>query len=102
MPRATVNIAETQRFDLESCPEGFVVLRKMSYGQVLQRQEMAMQMQMQAQRGKGSDGAARMDIKNMHQEVAVFDFKTCIVEHNLEDDGGRLLDFRVGASTVLL
>ena len=46
MPRATVDVTSTTRFELESLPKteddeaGFVELRKLSYGQILERRDM--------------------------------------------------------------
>jgi hypothetical protein len=100
MPRATVNLNDTRRFDLKSLPGGFIILRKMSYGQILHRQEMAMKMSAQASKGADS---MKMEMENAHQAVAVFEMMTCIVEHNLTgDDENVLLDFRIGATTTLL
>lgn len=90
MPKAIVNFNETHRFELKSLPEGFVVLRRLSYGQKLQRTQMAMEMQMK-QQGKEAEGSFSIATT----KVAQFDFKNCIVEHNLEaDDEGTLLDFK--------
>lgn len=92
MPRATVDISKTRRFDLKTLPEGYVVIHKMSYGQYLQRQEMAMQMQMTSD-NKGTKDGLSMDIKSAQLEVTIFDFKTCIAEHNLTDENDKQLDF---------
>jgi len=105
VPRATVDITATERYDLESVPGGYVVLRRMSYGQFLQRQEMAMQIQMTQQSNgsrRGSSGDAKMDIKNAHLAVASFEMKCCIAEHNLEDDTGNVLDFGQTFTTTIL
>lgn len=99
MPRATVNIAETQRFELKSLPTGYVVLKKMSYGQILARQEMAMRVQMQMASRKQDP---TMEIKNANQEVAVFEFSHSIVDHNLEDEQGARLDFKQAMSVIYL
>jgi hypothetical protein len=89
MPRATTS-QETQRFDLESAPpDGFVVLKKMSYGDYLKRRDMAMKMGVSGFR-KGS-GDEKIDIDMIQEAVTLFEFKTCIVDHNLEDDNGRKL-----------
>jgi hypothetical protein len=89
MPRATVS-TEAQHFDLTSCPGGFVSLKRMTHGQRLHRQDMAMQMSMEADQRKKT---ARMDVTPAQTRVAQYEFKTCIVDHNLEDEGGRKLDF---------
>jgi len=41
MPAAVVDLNSTEKFELKSLPEGFVVLRKMTYGQKLVRQQNA-------------------------------------------------------------
>lgn len=88
MPRATVDVNETTRHDLKSCPGGYVVLRRLSYGEYLQRREMVGRMRFT---GKKLDEAEMVAANKI---VTAFEFKNCIVEHNLEDDNGQLLDFR--------
>lgn len=93
MPKATANINQTQRFDLKSCPEGYVVIRRLSYGKKLERQEITMQMRMYQEEAR-TKGKSSMDISMMARKVAEFDFKNCVAEHNLEDDNGVMLNFQ--------
>lgn len=86
MPRATYNPDKTERFDLESLEGGYVVLRKMSYGQRVQVREMAMQLSMVAK-------TEELGIEMTQMRVDEFEFKTSIVEHNLEDEAGNVLNF---------
>jgi hypothetical protein len=88
MPVAVRSI-ETERFDLKTLPEGFIVLRKMSYGQILQRRTM-MKLSLQMG-GKQKDMQGEMAMANAR--VNEFEFRTCIVEHNLEKEEGVLLNF---------
>lgn len=98
MPNATVT-QETVRKDLKTLPGGYVVLKMMSYGQSLVRKDMMMQMRMEAgQKG----GGAKMDISLLNEEVAVFDFANCIVEHNLEDADGNTLDLKSPSAVRML
>ena len=91
MPVATVD-AEPQRFELQSAPpDGFVILRRMSHGQMLHRQDIAMTMNMQADRR--STGTANVDIKQSQTAVGLFELAVCVVDHNLTDPTGRKLDF---------
>jgi hypothetical protein len=90
MPRATVS-TEPERFDLQSLPEGWVLLRRMSYGERLHRQDMAMQMSMEADQRKKT---AQMNVTPAQTLVANFELKTCVMDHNLEDENGRQLDFK--------
>lgn len=87
MPKATVN-ASAERYDLKSCPEGWIMIRRMSYGQWLKRQEMAIKMQVQQQKR----GASTMDVQMEGLKIARFEYQHCVVDHNLEDDGGNKLD----------
>jgi hypothetical protein len=87
MPRATVDVESTTKKDLKSCPEGFVVLRRMSYGQILQRR-MFTKLEVGGSGGKDFRGELAM----ANAKITEFEFAKCIVDHNLEDAGGRKLD----------
>jgi hypothetical protein len=91
MPQATINFQKTERFDLKSCPEGFVELRRMSYGEKLSRQQMAMEMAMR-EGGKGE--VDDMVLKMTQTRVVEFEFANCVVDHNLEDEAGQKLNFK--------
>ena len=83
MPVATVDPNATRRFDLETAPpDGYVVVRKMSYGQYLHRRDMAAKMMVEAPRGKRSDMKATVDM--VQTATTLYEFQKCIVEHNLE------------------
>lgn len=95
MPKATVSAGTTVHYDLETLPPqdgeegGFVDLRYMSYGEYLKRRDMISNMSF---KGEGKNTEAFMKMAN--EEVARFEFQTCIVNHNLQDDNGKELDFR--------
>lgn len=90
MPRATV-ASNTEKFDLRSAPpDGYVMLRRLTYGEVLRRRDMGTKMQLdQSRRG----GNQKVTIDMIQTETTWFEFKSAIVDHNLEDDAGRKLDF---------
>lgn len=88
MPKATASTS-TERFELKSCPGGFVELRQMSYGEYMTRRQMLSNMSFKAGKNK-DDFQAQMQVVN--EEVTKFEFKTCIVDHNLEDDNGKKLN----------
>jgi hypothetical protein len=98
MPKATVS-TDTEKLDLKSVEGGWVSLRRMSYGEMLQRRGLAAQlgyggpMNRQTRR-QGPAEDSEMIVSMKWDESQYFDFSTCIVDHNLEDDGGRKLDFR--------
>lgn len=86
MPRATVS-SDTERHDLKSAPpDGFVELRRMSYGEYIKRREMLSGMRLE---GKGKDANAVMQLAN--EKVTQFEFAKCIIDHNLEDEQGNKL-----------
>jgi hypothetical protein len=87
MPRATSQGQLEKRFELESCPGGFVILRKMTYGQFLHRRDIAARISVPAD-GKASN----MPFELMQQKVSEYEFSVCVVDHNLEDDSGRKLN----------
>jgi len=91
VPAAVVNMNSTERFDLKSLPpDGYVVLRKMTYGQKLTRQQNAMKMQMEMQRGRKANAKANMEMMTL--QSTLYDFKNCVVEHNLTDEAGAPLN----------
>ncbi len=89
MPKATVNI-DSKRFELKTCPEGYVELMAMPYGKKLFRQQMASAMRFSGG-GKGKNFEGEMDLTNA--KVIEYEFKECITDHNLEKEDGKPLDF---------
>lgn len=94
MPRATVAFAP-QRFDLKSCPGGFVVIKRMSYGLMLYRQQEALRNSM-----SGGDGneSPELVMQMLQKRVAEVEFAKCIVDHNLDDENDNRLDFSTPAA----
>lgn len=90
MPKAVSNIQETQKFDLKSCPEGWVEARRLTYGEKLQRRAMVSGMKIQGAKGK-KDFEGEMQL--VSEQATVFDFQHCIVDHNLEDENDNKLNF---------
>lgn len=103
MVRATVNLAP-EKHNLKSVEGGFVTLKRLTYGQKVERQEMALENVMKADQGGGNRKQRRsgrgqaenveMTMKTMHRAVTLFDFKNCIVDHNLENENGQKLNFQ--------
>jgi hypothetical protein len=71
----------------------------MSYGKYLVRQEMALKLKVQAQQGSRNLDA-EMGMAN--KAVTVFEFKECVVGHNLTDDGDQPLNFAMPHTVELL
>jgi len=90
MPVATVNVDISQKkCELKTLPEGFVVLRQLTYGEQIKKQQMAAKMTFEGQ-GKGFGGG---EFEFFQRKVTEFEFATCIIEHNLEDADGKTLSF---------
>lgn len=90
MPNATI-ANDTQREELKSCPEGFVVLRRLTYGQYLERRDMATQLSIEESEKTGKN---KTDIVTMQRAVAAFEFMHTVVDHNLTGEGDQPLDFQ--------
>lgn len=88
MPTAVVT-DETFHEDLKSCPGGFVVIKRMSFGQKLTRRQMAMKMRM-----SGDKRDMSMDIDMMNRLTTLWSFANLLIEHNLEDQNGVPLNFK--------
>jgi hypothetical protein len=91
MPRATVS-TEATRHDLKSCPGGFVLLKPLPFGKMLERREMASKMSMQQDSGKRQKDQ-KIDFSLMQRMARQFEFTHCIEDHNLEDEQGIKLNF---------
>lgn len=89
MPKAIAEVEDTSRRELKSLPGGFVVLRRMTYGQFVQRRAM-MKLSV-ATTGRNKDFRGEMAMAS--EEIARFEFSHCIVDHNLEDEHGQKLNF---------
>jgi hypothetical protein len=97
MPRATVDTETHLTVNLKTLPEGYVVLKRMSFGEKLDRRAMSASMEVPMGRSggrnrKGRQDDARATMALMQAKVTLFEFAHCIVEHNLEDERGRTLD----------
>lgn len=96
MPRATVSL-EAIRVDLKTCEGGYVDIKQLPYHEMLVRRDRAAKYSMDQQRDTG-----RLDIEMLQAMVREYEFAHCIVDHNLEDDQGRKLDFTNAATLRIL
>lgn len=106
MPKATVS-HDHQRFELETLPGGFVLLRQLSYYEMMHRRDIAAKLYTEQKvetgksrrerRAKGANQPTeemiRSQLEIMNVAIMEFEFSNCIVDHNLEDDNGAKLDF---------
>lgn len=89
MPRATVNLEPGDKQYLKTCPEGWVQLRRLSYGQKLQRQEHVGKLMIEM---KGRKQGTRGEMQMMQAAATLYDYRCCIVDHNLETETGEKLN----------
>lgn len=97
MPKAVVSV-EAKRYDLTTCQDGFVSLKKLSYGELLHSRQLAQTMEMSDNDGGGPKGQLTVNLYG----VAAYDFAHSIIEHNLEDADGRQLNFQNVADVMNL
>lgn len=95
MPRATTDKSKTVRFDLKSCPEGYVMLRKMDYGEVLHRRDIGAYVSGQ---DTSTNGQASTRVEMNNTAVQEFEFRVTVTDHNLEDEAGNKLNFTQAAA----
>ena len=105
MPRAVAS-RETQKFDLDTVEDGYVVLRRMDYGQQLMAQDESIQAITRDRRKRNGSGPSEnvneVEMKLISSTATARAFAACIVDHNLEDDQGRKLDFTNPSDVFLL
>jgi hypothetical protein len=77
-------------YTLQTCPGGFVKLRRMSYGELLTSQDMAYQVSVKESKD-GGDPEAGVNVTQA--KIFEYQFRTCILDHNLDDEHGRRLRF---------
>lgn len=102
MPKATTNISDTEKYELKTCPEGYVLLRRLSYGEMIERRSLSGKLNLNATPGKGKTNDVQAFIQMANRLVTEFEFKNCIVDHNLEDENGTALDFRKATTLSVL
>ena len=98
MPRATVS-QDTIRIELKTCPpDGFVELRTLTFHEMNSRLEIAGRMYQEQQTPKRGMKQKQPDTVRSYMEIAntavtEYEFRNCIVNHNLEDENGDPIDF---------
>lgn len=94
MPVAVV-INSTVRKNLKTCPpDGYVVIRRMNYGESLKRRDMMASIAMQLDTKGNKNEGARMQMDLLQEKTSLWEFGNLIVEHNLTDANDRTLNFK--------
>lgn len=89
MPRATANVVDAEKYELKTLPDGFVQLRRLTYGQKLERRAMSSVASAETQKGNKN---MKLQMQMINEQATLFDFTHCIVDHNLEDENGNKLN----------
>jgi hypothetical protein len=90
MPVAVVH-EEPERRDLKTCPpDGYVLIKRFTYGEKLERRKFMSKMEMEGSRGTKS---VKTTLDIFSEGAELFDFAHAIVEHNLTAKDGRPLVF---------
>ena len=102
MPKATVD-PEVHHYDLQTCPGGYVELRALSFHEMESRKDIAGRMYQEEKvnrvRGRkvpqNEEEILRAYFEAMNVKVTEFEFRNCIVEHNLfvDDAETQKIDF---------
>lgn len=100
MPKASVDLSTVKKNLKTAPPDGFVVLRRLSFGQKLERQEMATRQVIRGEegnraqrRGNQAPNNMEVDIKMLQRVVTEYEFKHCVVDHNLTIDDTQKFNF---------
>jgi hypothetical protein len=98
VPVAVITDTTGIREELKSLEGGYVVIKRMTYGQKLLKSQLTMKMRMDMQ-DKKKMGA---DIDLATRAVALWSFANLIGDHNLTDADGRKLNFRAPSDVEAL
>jgi hypothetical protein len=116
MPIATGLGDDRKRFDLQSLPEGYVVIRRMTYGEKMMRKSFLSKAKInsdgggsRADRRSKSASAFSAELDLMNEQVTQFEFANCILDHNLtylsnpnDPSTETKLDFRIPGHVKML
>jgi hypothetical protein len=95
MPKATIDpTSSSKKVELKTLKGGAVTLRHLTYGEQIKKQQMAAKMTF----ASGNNQMQGGEFEFFQRKVAEFEFSTCIIEHNLEDAEGVLLNFANAAT----
>lgn len=104
MPIGVV-VEESKKFMLKSCPpDGFVVIRRMNYGESLKRKDMmaSIAMEMQSKKSKNEAETTKLQMDLLQEKTSLWEFAQLVVEHNITDAKENLLNFRDPAHVKML
>ena len=99
MPRATV-VLTPERKPLTTVPAvdgeeaGWVEIRRLSFGEKLQKDQEAMKMRFATENLEEGKKGLDAEIAMINELVTLVEFGRCVIDHNLTDEKGNKLDFK--------
>ncbi len=89
--------SQNERYELKSCPpDGYIVVRRMNYGESLKRKDMMASIAMSMDTTKkGGTGETKMQMDLLQEKTSLWEFANLIVEHNLTDAQEKALNFKL-------
>ncbi len=85
MPVGTVT-RNTEQFDLTTLPGAYVVIRRMNFGEKLDRQDDMLNM-------RTTGESNQFELKMLMKKMTFKDFGNLIIDHNITDENERKLNF---------
>jgi hypothetical protein len=95
MPNATVSNNNTDRFELKTLEGAFVVIRRMTFGEKLARQDEIFSMH-------ASMESKQLEMNMLNKKAALKDFGNLVIDHNLTDENDRKLNFANPQDVLML
>lgn len=83
MPIATANVVDTERKELKSLAGAFVVLRRMTYGQIVDRRAL---MKLSVSGNQKDKNSIQGEMAMANRQITIFEYRHCVVDHNLEKE----------------
>lgn len=101
MPKATIDPTSTQRFDLKTCPGGYVELRTLSFHEMEVRKDIMGRVYQESapskhgKRKPDDPETQRAYFESMNVAVTQYEFRNCITDHNLfmDEEETQKIDF---------
>jgi hypothetical protein len=103
MPKATANAKDTHRLDLKTLEGGYIIARRLTYGEKQRRMQIAAGQSIETN-ARNNGRADRVDVVIHNFDIQFYDFSKCIVEHNLTKDDAdtQLINFKSIADFEIL
>lgn len=92
-----VILQATVKKELKTCPpDGYVEIKRMNYGESLERKDLMaeMSMEMRDNKTRSKDENIKLQMKMLQEKISLWEFATLIVDHNITDDKGAKLNFK--------